>query len=71
MPRPTEYPPLAPQLILEYWDDFEQSEVEWVDGDAMRLLEALKSKYGISEDEAAHQLQGFLDTYETKLQRRG
>jgi len=63
--------PLTEELILEYWDDLSPEEADWIAGDAHRLMEALQTKFGISEDEAAGQLANFLDVYQTRAQQRG
>ncbi len=70
MSRP-EYRPITATQVIEYWDDLTVEEAEWIDGDAMRLIEALQTKFGISEDEAAMQVSIFLDRTESPDQKRG
>ena len=70
MSRP-EYRPITASQVIEYWDDLTVEEAEWIDGDAMRLIEALQTKFGISEDEAAMQVSIFLDRTESPDQKRG
>ncbi|SFH93255.1 hypothetical protein [Planctomicrobium piriforme] len=71
MSNKPEHRPISNERILEHWDDFTADEVDWVDGDAQRLIEALETKYGLSGDEAARQVAAFLEKNETKAQIRG
>lgn len=63
--------PFTDEQIFEYWDDLTAEEVSQIDGDADRLMKVLESKLGISEDEAAGEIQNFLDVYQTRAQSRG
>lgn len=56
----TQTPPLAGRDILAHWDDLTRPEVDWIDGCARRLIDALMVKYGLSRDEAARQVEDFL-----------
>lgn len=47
--------------VRSEWDDFTQSEAEEVAGRTDLLVAALQDKFGLSADEAARQVQDFLD----------
>ncbi|MCA8999758.1 MAG: hypothetical protein KDA80_22370 [Planctomycetaceae bacterium] len=50
------------QDVHEQWDDFAPEEIDWVDGDPVRLIQAVATKYGVSRDEAAWQVTEFLNS---------
>jgi hypothetical protein len=71
MSNQPEHRPVTDQLILSFWDDFTAEEVDWVDGDVDRLINALQTKFGLSADEAARQIDAFLEENEAEAQKRG
>jgi hypothetical protein len=51
---------LSRERIHAQWDDFQPEELDWIDGSAANLIQALTEKYGISRDEAARQVNSYL-----------
>ena len=58
---PTTPAAFTAEQLLKTWDDFTASEADEINGHPGLLVNALQDKFGLSKDEAARQVQDFLD----------
>lgn len=62
MSKPNSPPPaFQSEQLLSAWDDFTRVEADEIGGSSAKLVAALQDKFGLSKDEAARQVQDFLD----------
>lgn len=63
----TEFPPRIDSAgIQAYWRDFTPEEVDWIDGRVGRLIHAVATKCGLSQDEAARQVARYFSPQQAK-----
>lgn len=60
-PEPTQPAAFTSEQLLRMWDDFTRVEADEIGGHPGLLVNALQDKFGLSKDEAARQVQDFLD----------